>query len=344
LGRRANTYDYQGEQVTIRMLTDSDLYNYSGLAGDDLAAFQARLREEFDLFDNAAGRTGTFGTATVRATSVAALAPLIVGFAIDAVRGELEKEAGVHQAQYGRTMYHSGFWKKVDPSGSWTPRWLGFEIERTTAATRKPGSPDFASRVVCAMIPANHMKGSTVVPAEAGGGRAGTAGDRPASANADPGAGAGAGARAAWEDQADGRLFVIKPLLFQAKTAKAKLMAWDHELTATVNVSLGATWVDEKQVAHQDTVATAAFDVSAYDMRASPAFINELKGQVAGWFAGVPVSRAAAAPHHPIGNGTFRLTVAVTETDPSMVKEAVERAAKYLKDNRDSLVERVTGN
>jgi hypothetical protein len=326
LGRRPGTYDYKGEQVQVTMLSARELWNYD-VPAETRPLLRGRLMEEFKpgIFPDRAATEFDTAAADVsvqrmraNAIPLAALVPLIAGFAVDAVRSELEKQASIHEAQFGRTIHSSGFWEDLGDKPR--PRWLGFEIRRTTART---GGERPASRVVCLMIPAPYMKDASGVTDSTDHERKSTS--------------------SAGGPEADARLFVIKPLLFENRSAKAKLMAWEKALDATVFISLQGTWIDAAQTVHQETVAAAQFDVENYDMSTSPILVKELRGQIAGWFGGVPVSVKKGEPDQWAGNGTFRLVAAVTERDPSRVKEGIERAAKYLKDNRDQIVKQVAG-
>lgn len=375
--RQPNSYDYKGEQVELHMLEGGDLWDYA-VTGQHQKDLRDRLKAEFPaVFTDDGFNPPAAGQMRAQVAGIAAVVPLIAGFAVDAVRSELEKEAGIHEAQFGRAIHESGFWKELaqempatrparlatngiasnpptpltppingatpvnggDPTNPTTkpadaddvprrtfgtPRWLGFEIVRTTAATRDPKSPvKYASRIVCVMVPAPYMQQPTATLARD---------ENPKTVKitiTDP--------------LADSRLFVIKPLLYEVRTSKAKLMRWEKMLTATVNIGLDATWIDDRQTVHQAPVAAAEFEIEDYDVKNRPIYINELKGQIAGWFGGVPVSTEPGHPEELSGNGTFRLAVAVTERDPSRVKESIERAAKYLKDNKSQIVQQISG-
>lgn len=295
--KNKNSYDIKGQAVEVNMLTQAELIGYAKTHSehkDVQEAWENRLKHDFpDLFPKSS-------------TEVAPLiaAPILLGFVVDAVKSELEREATLYEAQFGETIHETGFWSGVSGNIG-VPRWLGFEIVRTTAGD-KGNSKSAASRIVFAMIPANRFNRNQDLPS-------------------------------------DERLFVIKPMWLEVNRSRAKVSQFGPgTLGLTVNVRMNATWIDKAQSVHQDTIADAKFDFSGVDLAAHTIYIDELKDKIAGWFGGVPVSVDPVSGALK-GNGTFQLAISVTESDESQVREVIERAAKYLGDNKDKIVQTLGG-
>src|SRR5688500_4994618 len=109
--KQRNSYDIRGEDTTITMLdqaainqfklydtepTDAQLKSACDGAAKDLAAIVARERPK---------------TVTESAAVAGALLPLLAGFAVDAVKADLESEADIFEAQFDSTLYAANFWQ-----------------------------------------------------------------------------------------------------------------------------------------------------------------------------------------------------------------------------------------
>lgn len=130
---------------------------------------------------------------------------------------------------------------------------------------------------------------------------------------------------------ADPRLFTIHPLAVEVNGTKAKVSA--SKVNLKIDIGIQATWIDRAQTAHVAKVSQTSYEVSGYPLNTTPVLIKELKEQVAGWYAGIPVSQAPDGTL--IGDGVFSITVNVTETDPSKAKETIEKFGRLIESGRD---------
>lgn len=301
--KHPNSYDYRGQRVELRMLTDEDLIAYASNTNPDLKEiWEKRLREDFGIDPE------------LEAAPVILL-PIIVEHAISFVRRSLEREATLYEAQFGATMHESGFWKEfrrdsADDPWKGVPRWWGFEIVRHTSRDTEDRRPAF--RLVCGVIPATMYR------------RHGTNTDNDAATLLH---------RSGVSDE---RLFVIKPLWLEVNRSRAKVARTGQSIDVTVNIQASSIWIDAGQSVRNDVIAEAAFAFSGVDLEDRRVYINELTNHIAGWFAGVPISFDAGT-NVPKGDGTFRLSVFVTENDPSKAREVIERAAIYLEKNQGAI-------
>lgn len=263
-----------------------------------------------------------------KGTGRAALAPLVAGAlagaAVDALQSHLEAEAAKLERQFGASVYRSDFWT-VKKSAIDTAKYEvattynGFKIKRYTRKFPKPPTPGGADDV-----PAMEFE-------------------------------------AEFQPSDNGRLFLIQPKSFITREAKAKVVNDEGTINSTVSISVDAMWVDKNQVMRQERIATASFDVMNYaleDKDGEPAkwIEMELGGTDArvGWFPGVPVSTSIEGgkplwetadwgARTDFKDGAFKLTVNVIEKDSSKSKEYIERAAKYVGEQREKLVEKAKG-
>jgi hypothetical protein len=144
-------------------------------------------------------------------------------------------------------------------------------------------------------------------------------------------------------------MFVVSPNKFVLRQAKAKVINWDGKIDVTVNIAVDAMWIDKNQTAHQERIAFSSFDISDYNLSTTNTLTN-FKGQKAGWFPGVPISAGADGKYpweagagtntRRFSDGCFKLSVLVTEKDASKAKENLEKAAKFIGDQKSSLVEK----
>jgi len=228
----------------------------------------------------------------------------LVGVAVDLVKAQIEAEAKKLERQYGQVDYRSDFWALQAANGQGTLRqnYDGFTLYRLTKQFSTATNP--AMEMVCSFEPSESK-----------------------------------------------RMFIIKPVSFVLRQAKAKVINTAGKIDVTVNIAVDAMWIDAKRVAHQERIAFSSFDITDYDL-SDPQPLTDFKGQMAGWFPGVPLSagpdgkypwEAGAISRIEEGqffDGCFKLTVLVTERDASKAKAHLEKAAKFLGDQKSSLVEK----
>ncbi len=327
------SYDYEGQKVELNMLTYDDVRDYAKTHTEALVDKGAMTQEQAqDIKTEWTNRLNADFPQLTWDTELAfpILAPIAIGYAIDLAKAELEKEASLYEAQYGASIHETGFWKSFRPINRMVrneqgrdeekivgyegePRWLGFEIVRRTAGDENDDNRP-ASRIAFAMISARYYKRHNDGPPKQG--------------------------RIAV--MSDERLFVIKPLWLEVNRTRAKVAQFEKSVDLATNIRMNAIWIDPAQGVHRDSIADAKFELSGVDLSDRTITINGLKNKIAGWFAGVPVSFDAETKI-PKGDGTFELAVTVTETDPSKVREIIERAAKYLGGNKDKIVQKFGG-
>ncbi len=228
----------------------------------------------------------------------------LVGVAVDLVKAKIEGEARKLERQYGQVDYRSDFWSLQATNGQVTLRqnYDGFTLYRLTERFSTATNP--AMELVCSFQPSDSK-----------------------------------------------RMFIISPTSFVLRQAKAKVINTAGKIDVTVNIAVDAMWINEKRVAHQERIAFSSFDITDYDL-SNPQPLTDFKGQKAGWFPGVPISagpdgkypwEAGANSRTREGQfkeGCFKLTVLVTEKDASKAKAHLEKAAKFLGDQKSSLVEK----
>lgn len=307
LFKQTNTYVYQDEEVQVRMLTHDEVYALpAGITGVTADQWHEHLETElpkvFPPPDRATRVRPQF------AAPVVALVGAAVGFAVDQIKAEVEKEAELYEAQFSASRYGSGFWETLPGNATGTPHYWGIEITRyargyNPLAAASGKGPATAYRLICAVVPASLLT--------------------------DPSGGFAT----------DERIFAIKPLLFETNASRAKVLQFTgHTINSRVNLALDAIWIDQSQAVHQERVATADFDFKGQEIvHPTPQL---LKGKLAGWFAGLPVS--VDEKGNLKGNGAFKLTALVTESDPGQAKQTFERIAKYIGDQKDTIVKATT--
>lgn len=337
--KHERSYDFEGENVTVRMLTPDEMSNYviKNYSADSVYKdeWADRLAADFpNLFPK-------------QQSAVSIVAPVVIGLAVDAVKAELQKEASLYKAQFGARIYKSGYWEKFETkNGEWvgTARWAGFEVVRKTDKSKTA-----AFRAVFGIIPATEFDRDGQMAAK-------VAADARASAHAKAVADAKAAGRPEpapdtrpFVPAADERLFVVKPLLLDVDRTRAKVFMTGSKVNINTVIRLEATWIDGQQGVRQEVVAAPEFEFKDLDLKGgdpidpnnpkSPrrrVYINDLKDHIAGWFGGVPVSFDPKSKA-PKGNGTFKLSAAVTEEDQSNAPEVIEAAVKYIDDNKDQI-------
>lgn len=146
--------------------------------------------------------------------------------------------------------------------------------------------------------------------------------------------------RLAFVPSADGSGFLIKPVLFQANSAKAKVSDQDASVDFRFNIAIDAMWVDSQQRSYDTRIAESAFSVSGYDLNSRPV-ISDFGGQWAGWFPTVPVSVDEHGKR--FGQGMIRVSVLVTEQDATKVGGQLLQISDFIRENRQTIIDSATG-
>lgn len=141
----------------------------------------------------------------------------------------------------------------------------------------------------------------------------------------------------------DPNVFLLKPLFFQVTSAKAKVASSKSTISVKVNVVIDAMWWDPKsELLKTGKIALTTWKIGGYDIaKQKPKFFSEKGTQphTAGWFGAVPLTHPDAT-----SGGAFKLTVIVTERDESKAANYIERASKMLGENKDRIVNQLTGS
>lgn len=288
IGAQSHSYIYQDEDVKIRLLSKAELLQPP--PGVTAGQWSEHLAKELP---------GIYGN-TAQAIAAAPLVALAVGFAVDQVKSEIEKEAELYEAQFDATLYDRGFWDVPPDTQTGVPHFYGFELLRTVRGFDQSDRP--AYRLICGIAPANALPGQGI-------------------------------------SKTDERIFAVKPLFFQTRAAKAKVLWPGRRINSKIDLAFDATWIDRDQNVHQERIATANFEFKNYDLVAAPPLTTELHA-LAGWFAGIPISYDSQG--NPKGNGAFKVTAIVTESDQSQAKQTLERISKYLGEKKQTIVNAAT--
>ena len=287
LPAHSNSCDIKGERVVLKMLTQTDMTEKD--YADCYNAFMDRQAKQ-------RGKRGA--VATTAAFSY------LVGCAFDYVKSELEQEADLYTAQFGKKVAFDGFWKYTGPKRE--QNYVGFEVKRITNST-SDSSPAF--RLLCAIVPSDDQMAFKLVPI-----------------------------------LFQTNKSKAKVLSFQWKHFYSGLWTWllkiGNEINTKVTVHFDAFWVDEKQGAHTARIAEADLVVNGYDI-SHPKPYGKLQDEAMGWFGGIPVSYNLSTNKWG-GTGTFWLEVIVTEEDPSNARRYIKKAVEKMQENRERVIEYVT--
>lgn len=307
-----NSYDLKGERVSVRMLSTVDLCNLQ----NDLNKNNSQ---------NKAVNIGLDGDACKpKGEEFAFAAPLAAaaaGFAMDFIKKRMEEEASHYEAQFSKRKAEQDFWifkqpKVKDKNGKEIPKtdregksmpveqklnYAGFEIVRETI--EHPYS-DPAFRMVFTFMSSN-----------------------------------------------DGTALMIKPTYIREASAKAKVLSnwsvaswfnWftkaDGEVEVNVDVKLDAFWTDEKNISHQDRVASYPLNLGNFDLnKITELDQKDLVEKEGGWFGAIPCSnKAKKDDNNKCGN--FWLEVTVTEKDTSNAKKYLEEGAQLAADKKETVI------
>ncbi len=234
----------------------------------------------------------------------AVLAGAVVGFLVDYVKARIEEESDRYRAQYSSQVASEQFW--LDASNR-KPNVVGFRIRRYW------GAGLMASEIVVGLCLS-----------------------------------------------ADGTMFRACPLSLIIFAAKAKVLsdewrwvpvptAWiryamgstGHEVAANLGLEMTGYWVDDKKGLHVEKLAALDLRLPDYDLEKTPRLRTssnddggKLVKQLSGWLLAPPISGAR-------GRGVFDLAVVVTEHDPSNAKQWLDKLAKRLGEEKESIVKKV---
>lgn len=368
LPRNPNSYEYEGERVTLRMLNKDEMKEYDE---DYRKAFPERL---------------------VSAVPVAAIGAAVVGLAVDVAAKQLSIEATHYEAQFSHTEAFDNFWKLAGPTPIATPSPTATPSGRKTRLNRHNEREELVYLMAGGGYPAKPNRGVKTIIDETDYTVVET--DKLVQfyrgieikrlVNKSEEAYKLVLGIAPSDDQ---QLFVMAPLRFQTKKAKAKVLsdawwAWlppmlfgkvwgsnGHEIDSNASIQIEAFWRGQDQLLHTSTVALLNLSFPSYDIDATTLLrldpgapmggkcpiaddtpnpqgkcaksTNEelLHGGKSGYLAGVPVSFDASGA--PVGLGTFTLKALVTEKDNSNAKKYLEAGAKELTDRKSDIVGKI---
>jgi len=358
--------DRVGERVELRMLNIDALDNYANKGEsakflDSLTPFEfpegftndgkhakAQFEKQVELLrgkqwlPNDKPNTSTETAADTLLLPV--VAPLLVGAAIDFVVTTLDETADSFEAQWGTSRMVDGWWwngvenKEAKPKGENTVP----KVENTVPKVENsvPKVENTEPKVENTVPKVENTKEATVNhwrPKFVGVEIVRSTSKFPASSG-----GASRLVLLFLPSKSDKRLFVVYPLFYGNRSPKASVGTGGQSLAATISMSVNATWVGNDR-AVQAEVAQAVFDVTGYSTSTpGAAFWRMPDRDSVGWFAAGP----AAAPTPRISSsaaGVFRIAVAVTEKDEGESRQWIERASKYVTDNREKVIEAVKG-
>ena len=299
LPRHENSLDIEGERVEIRMLTAEQL-KLAGYETDWKAAFPSLTLPE-------PSAPGGFAAA-------APIAVAAVGLAIDFAKKKLEEEATLYEAQFSKRSAFDGFYIRASGSDEWHQNYFGFRITRTTARFGTADAPAF--ELVCGIGISK-----------------------------------------------DGKMFGVAPLSFVTRSAKAKVLSYrwwstlwtwllktGNEIQTSTQIEIQASWLGKDRAAQSQTVASFPVEIGGYELaseavfgatayrvlRASGSGDDRLETDIAGWFAGVPMSEGIE--NHVTQAGTFAIRATTTEKDPSKAKQLLEKASEAVEGQRERII------
>jgi len=365
--------DRAGERVEVRLLTPSMLDEYvSGAESNDStspsAAFVASLKGDGTksapaLFKDRVAdlKSRPAGSPWLRYDDLSspilgALVPLLAGVAVDFIVSQLDQAAESFEAQWGSAPFHDGFWLRVAaaqaPGGTnilsldqQRVSFVGedsaeFEIRGSRAysvSTDELYSKPLTDKSVRVLTGPLKDKVVTIVerwqPRYVGVEIVRSTKQFPAESG-----GASRAILLFLPSKSDDRLFLVYPFFYGNRSAKASLGGSSQSLSATIALELAATWVGKDDRAVQATVAQAVFEVGGYDMTGPKArFWGDPAIESVGWFAAGPVGVSRAESDTA---GVFRVSCSVTERDESDSRQWIERASKFIGEQRTLVVER----
>jgi len=248
-------------------------------------------------------------------------APIVaaaVGFTMNYISQSISNDASTYQAQFGDTATDDKFLTLLDgKTNIYRQNYYGFEVIRQIDTSKKGTTNAF--RLVCGI---SHTE--------------------------------------------DGELFVVKPLIFETKKTKAKIVgdgfaSWlavyphlflkpGSQVNSTVNFTFVGYFRDKDQTMKNVPMGTFSFKFNGYDMT-NPKPLSYVSGnmpkQTSGFIDSAPLSyvSAAGSDTKPVAThyaGNVALTVNVTETDASNVKENLSAIAQFVTQERPAVTMWIT--
>lgn len=291
LPAHSKSHDIEGESVEVHML--------------DHETMMAMYGDQYDA---------AFGGKKVVPPAVAAAATALIGFAVDFTKKQIEEEASLYEAQWGKKAAFDHFWS---PDGK--QQYYGFEVIRGTRKNplRKLGEKQdtAAFHLVCGIAPSADGQMFQVAPLQL------TINSVKAKVLSDQ-----------W-------LRTFYTVLWKP------LLRTGHEVDVSADVEITAIWRDKNQTAHLEQLATFTVAVPAFDLNANNTLDagDGLHSSPVGWFPGIPRSVYNNNDGKEIeGLGTFWVKATVTERDPSNAKKYLEQAADLVGKQKDTIVQIVT--
>lgn len=240
----------------------------------------------------------------------AALASAAVGIAVDQVAKELEREAKQYEAQFTAERLVTDFWSEASQNADWKPKYCGVRLVR--------------ERVDRGMT--NELFEFVV----------------------------------GWTQVKSAGLWVAKPLKFQTRKAKAKVISgkWYHQLlvapwllrypgskvTSEVEIEMIGHY-REGQLQKELPMGILKFKFEDYDLNTTKV-LSVADGSLEKEESGGPFNSAPISVSHDktlmLGpnRGMFTITARVTEADVSNVAKPIERAGKFVADQKKDLQQR----
>ena len=170
----------------------------------------------------------------------------------------------------------------------------------------------------------------------------------------------------------DKQLLVMKPLIFQTKKAKAKVVGngpasylaiYPHifkkpgkEINSSVDFTITGYFRDTDQKMKTVPMGAFSFKFPGYDISTAPILkwgvaagekgVGEISHQSSGVFDTAPFSYGLDEKGKPVPAvkkpfGVFSVTVSVTETDTSNAKENIEKIGKLVSEQKPKVLELV---
>jgi hypothetical protein len=242
----------------------------------------------------------------------ATLASAAVGIVVDQIAKELEKEAKQYEAQFVGDKTITDFWSEVTTNGGTIPKYCGL---RVTRGFEKKGKTEQRFEFVCG-----------------------------------------------WEYVESAGLWIARPLQFQTSKAKAKVISgkWYHQLLVApwllrypgtkINSEIELEmkgYYREGELMKEVPMGVLKFKVEDYDLNTTKVLSvtsTNLEPNEVGPFNSAPVPiKRDKTPNVGPNRGMFTVTARVTESDVSNVAKSIEKAGKFVADQKKDLREKVEG-
>ena len=296
LPAHSNSNKREGEKVTIKMLTSQEM-EANRYEADYLKAFVAPLPHK---------RIGAQAAPLVGAAAAAA-----VGFAVDFVQKELQKEATRYEAQFGYTLAGEEFWEYKPNTTNYVQRYAGFEVTR--AVQDEPQAYKF----VCGIGPSKDGQMFRLAPLQLQ--------IRKAKAKV----------------ITDEKAWWLAPTVWIGKMFRTG----GHEIDTDVEIEMDGYWRGKDQELHITKLAGLKLKFPSYPLTNPPPLLTASRGDLSdppsGWLLAPPISYTPKGQLVGAGAGTFTLKVLVTERDKSNARQYLEDAAKLVSEQKPKLVEAI---